>query len=327
MDGQKVSYKSSQLAGADLPTFISTWLSDNELHFSQSTHRTYQQAASQFLGYWNRFKKPALNSLLIKQYVRDLKWRHCSAAYIQRQISVLRSFCAWAVDENLLPSNPSTKIPLPKISNEYRREALTQGEAQALLGSVPVKKLSNVRDLLLMTLTLQTGARLIELHRSNVDDYVRKGKVGILYIHGKGRETQDSFLVLVKNIADLIERYLEIRGPAPSGAPLFTSERPGHRGKRLSVRGIQAIMTSYLKKAGLKRKRVVAHSLRHSAATIALENGAHLMDVKDMMRHASLSTTQKYLHLTRRIEDGAEHYVQIRPKVEVPVLLEEKVRR
>ena len=193
MDEQKVSYKSSQLAGADLSTFISTWLSDNELHFAQSIHRTYKQAASQFLSCWNRFKKPTLNSLLIKQYVRDLRWRHCSAAYIQRQLSVLRSFCAWAVDQNLLPSNPSTKIPLPTISNEYRREALTQGKAEQLLGSISLKKPSNVRDLLLISLTLQTGARLIELHRSNTDDYVRKGKVGILYIHGKGRETKDSW--------------------------------------------------------------------------------------------------------------------------------------
>jgi hypothetical protein len=52
----------------------------------------------QFLSYWNKAKKLPVAPHLFKQYVRILKWRRCSAAYIQRQLSVLRSFSAWAVD-------------------------------------------------------------------------------------------------------------------------------------------------------------------------------------------------------------------------------------
>jgi integrase len=79
----------------------------------------------------------------------------------------------------------------------------------------------------------------------------------------------------------------------------------------LSVRGIQKIITGYSKKTGVKRKRVTAYSLRHSAATLALQNGASLMAIGDMLRHKSISTKQQYEHLTRRIEDGAEHYGDI----------------
>lgn len=100
-----------------------------------------------------------------------------------------------------------------------------------------------------------------------------------------------------------------LQHPSPKDS-MFTAQKR-FKGRRLSVRGIQQIVTGYLKKAGVKRKRVTAYSLRHSAATLALQNGASLMAVRDMLRHKSISTTQRYEHLTRRIEDGAEHYIGV----------------
>lgn len=296
--------------GKDLTSWINSWLSDNELNFSQATDQSYRSAMRQVQAYYNKRKRPELTELFIKQYVRELKWRHCSAAYIQRQLSVLRSFCSWAVDHRFLRIDPTKKVPLPKLSAEYRREALTKEEAEKLLGTLHYDDLYELRDALLISLILGSGTRLIELHRANVGDFVRKEGVGLLYLQGKGREAADSFVVLVPEIADLMERYFGmLKFPTPKD-PLFTAQKR-FKGMRLSVRGIQQIITGYLKKAGVKRKRVTAYSLRHSAATLALQNGASLMAVRDMLRHKSISTTQRYEHLTRRIDDGAEHYVGI----------------
>ena len=137
----------------------------------------------------------------IKQYVRELKWRHFSAAYIQRQLSVLRSFCSWAVDQRFLRVDPVKKVPLPKLSAEYRREALTKEEAEKLLKTLRYDEFYELRDALLISLILGSGTRLIELHRANVGDFVRKQGVGLLYLQGKGREAADSFVVLVPEIA------------------------------------------------------------------------------------------------------------------------------
>lgn len=217
----KTSFKSSQLQGADLALFVDLWLSDLELQLAASSHKTYQNAMNQVLSYWNKRKKSPIDALLIKQYVRDLKWRHCSASYIQRQLSVLRSFCSWAVDQNILPSNPASKIPLPKLSNEYRREALDYNEAVLLIENIPGKDLFSLRDLLMVSLVMRAGARLIEMYRANTDGYVRKGKIGLLYLQGKGRQADDSFVILVSDMADLMERYLALREPIPPKFPLY----------------------------------------------------------------------------------------------------------
>lgn len=69
-------------------------------------------------------------------------------------------------------------------------------------------------------------------------------------------------MVLMPEIAGLVERYLTmLKNPSPK-EPMFTARKP-HIGMRLSVRGIQKIVTGYLKKVGVKRKRVTAYSLRH----------------------------------------------------------------
>ena len=182
-----------------------------------------------------RFTRLELTDLFIKQYVRELKWKHASAAYIQRQLSVLRSFCSWAVDQRFLRVDPVKKVPLPKLSAEYRREALTKEEAEKLLSTLRYDDFYELRDALLISLILGSGTRLIELHRANVGDFVRKQGVGLLYLQGKGREAADSFVVLVPEIADLMERYLRMLHPSPKD-PRFTAQKR-FQGRRLSVRG------------------------------------------------------------------------------------------
>ena len=295
-----------------LKPFVSQWLNDHEHHFAPSTERAYEHAMAQFETFRVRKGCPPLTRGLIRQYIRDLKAARKSAAYLQRQLSVLRSFGAWAVEQEYLAQDPARSVPLPKLSTEYRREALTADEAARLVGELRDVTATQMRDRLLVSLVLRTGVRLIELHRANVEDYVPKGSAGgLFYIQGKGRVATDSFVVIVPLVAKLFDRCLGLRGLTVPAAPLFVSAKPGSHGRRLSVRGIQAILTKYLERAGLKRKRLTAYSLRHTAATLALENGATVQEVQAMLRHASISTTQRYVHAARRITDGAEHAVRI----------------
>jgi site-specific recombinase XerD len=155
------------------------------------------------------------------------------------------------------------------------------------------------------------------MHLADIGDYSRRGGIGILYLLRKGRRAKDLSVVLVEDLADSVDLYLRLRGKQKATDPLFFSERPDRKGARLSVRGIRAIISSYMKKAGIDRPHVSPHSARHHAATNALLNGASLKDVQEMLGHATIATTENYIHLAKRLNDGAEHRVQIGKKADL----------
>lgn len=125
----------------------------------------------------------------------------------------------------------------------------------------------------------------------------------------------------MKDLADSIDLYLRLRGKQKAADCLFFSERPDRKGARLSVRGIRAILSSYMKKAGIDRPRVTPHSARHHAATNALLNGASLKDVQEMLGHATIATTENYIHMAKRLDDGAEHRVQVGKKADLSAVI------
>ncbi len=301
-----ISIANPMREGTDITLFINLWLSDQEIRWAKSSYQAYKYAIMRFVAYREQQKRPPLTALLIKQYIRDLNWKQCSPAYIQHQLSVLRAFFKWAIKQKWMNEDPSEDIPFPKLSHEYRRERLSKEEAAHLVATVHLDTV-DIRDRLLINLILRTGIRLIEAHRATVGDYVRKGKEGLLYIHGKGRRTTDNFAILVSDMADQLDQYLQSLGFPHAETPLFI----GYKNNPLTVRQINQIITNHLKLAGLKRKRVTGYSLRHTAASLALENGADIIAVQQMLRHKSISTTQRYLIMNRRIEHGAEHFIQI----------------
>lgn len=313
-DPDLISFRRPPIKGRDLSDAVRIWIIEKEGALAKSTLESYRKALLRFVAYWDHRKRPGLDPLFIRQYARELEqYRKLSPASVQAFLSALRSFCAWATEEGMLLNNPALPIKLPKLSREYRKDTLTNKESEDLLETVGiVKDLRGLRDFLLVSLAVRVGVREIEMHRANVGDYSRGGgEIGLLYLQRKGRKAKDRSVVLVEELADTVDLYLRLRGKQKPTDPLFYSERPDRKGARLSVRGIRAILTAYMRKAGIDRPRVSPHSMRHFSATNALQNGADLKDVQDMMGHSSIGTTENYAHLARRLDDGAEHRVHV----------------
>lgn len=103
----------------------------------------------------------------------------------------------------------------------------------------------------------------------------------------------------------LINAYLKERGETSPKASLFCSLAHNYYGKRLPSSTVSHIVKDAMRAAGYDSPRLVAHSLRHTAATTALKSGASLRETQQMLRHKNVAVTQVYHHELSEIENQA----------------------
>ena len=150
------------------------------------------------------------------------------------------------------------------------------------------------------------GLRTVEVVRANIEDLSTIGGVPVLYVQGKGRTDKKDFIKLTPEVLTAIREYLDARGEVSTLAPLFASLSHRNSGSRLTTRTISNVAKHSMIAAGFNSHRLTAHSLRHSAVTLALLNGASLQEVSHFARHSNISTTMIYSHDVDRLRSSCE---------------------
>jgi len=187
------------------------------------------------------------------------------------------------------------KLPKMKFSTRMPN-FITQNESEYLFDDktteIATKGYLYMRDFMMVALLYATGLRREELSGIKLGDL--DSKKGMVAVTGKGNKTR--VVPVGKNTLIDLDRYLAIRetftaNKQSSSDSLFLNRL----GKPLSVRSIDRRVKRFGQTKGLD---FTPHALRHSFATHLLENGADLMLIKEILGHASLSTTQKYTHVT-----------------------------
>ena len=115
---------------------------------------------------------------------------------------------------------------------------------------------------------LRTGLRTIEIIRADIEDIRQQSGEAILWIHGKGRDSKNEFVLLTHEALKPIYEYLQARGRVKEPGPLFVSLSDRNRNKRLTTRSIRRIVKEHLRDICLDSDRLTAHSLRHTFATV-----------------------------------------------------------
>ena len=209
-------------------------------------------------------------------------------------------------------------------------------------GETQMEKETALRNYAMAVLWCAVGLRSIELARAQRRHLAVEQGHHVLKVHGKGEDLAGKPVVVEPWVLTPLLAYLDCHDvawhqtdgqphpcPIRDDHPLFCWVRgPGfYRSRRdnpavtrgcrpLGVRVIQNMMRAALAEAGLltlpagqtgQLRRITPHSLRHSAATIALERGAPLHQVQAMLRHAEIQTTMLYTHNKERITHAAEH--------------------
>ena len=248
-----------------------------------------------------------IDRLAIRSFMSFLFENSASGATMARKLSTLSSFFQFLCREGHLKTNPAKTVPSPKKVNKLP-SYLSVDEIFRLLEIPKGKTFMDSRDRAILELFYSTGVRISELVGIRMDDLHLPQRM--VKVRGKGKK--ERLLPMGQKAVDALAAYIEFRGKktanlSPKPEELFLN----FRGGGISVRGVRKIVEKYIKQNHFSGK-ISPHSLRHSFATHMLDAGADLRSIQEMLGHSSLSTTQKYTHLT--IDRLAEAYDKAHPR-------------
>ncbi len=251
-----------------------------------------------------------IDRLAVRSYMVHLHGQGFTGTTMSRKLSSLSSFFKFLCREGHLQNNVVKSIPAPKKEN-YLPSFLSVDDIFRLMELPESNTWIGSRDCAILEMFYSTGMRISELVTLQMDFInLESQKVRVL---GKGKK--ERWLPLGKKAIAALSIYLSRRetlirkmkpDPLPSAVFLNT------RGNGLTSRGVRKIVGKYLDQ--LVSGRHSPHSIRHSFATHLLEGGADLRTIQEMLGHASLSTTQKYTHLT--VDRLIETYDQAHPRAQ-----------
>ena len=232
-----------------------------------------------------------IDHVAVRAYLAHLARRRMSRSSIARHLSAARSFFRFLQREGVVSKNPARGVSTPKREKHLPR-VLQPSDVVTLLEQPDESKPLGRRDLAWMELLYASGIRVSELVGIDIDDIELSQK--LVKVRGKG--AKERIVPFGKSATLAIRRWIEDRAgivASPDEEALFVN----HRGGRITSRSVRRLFDRYLRDASLQ-SGASPHTLRHSFATHLLNAGADLRAIQELLGHVSLSTTQKYTHLS-----------------------------
>lgn len=244
-----------------------------------TTKITYVSILEDFIRSIDAHVVEDLNILVIDNFIDTLSLRGYKPKTIKNKIVVIRSFIKFLYSKNLIDIRPEA-IEIPRTV-EVEANFLDEEEQFAL-----IKSARNLRDKALIMTILSSGLRASEILNLKEDDLYRRS---LIVSRGKGGKPRVTFIDPLTEKS--IREYHHKR--EVDSVFVFTNSF----GKPLSRQYLSRMISETALRAGIK-KRVSAHTLRHSFATNMLRKGARIEDVQPLMGHSNISTTRLYMHFT-----------------------------
>jgi len=294
----------------DIHQFVS-YLS-TERRYSPNTVLAYKQDLIQFQNYLlesHGFEEDWMAKDVKRDHIRgflgDLIKHGLSKKSAARKLASIRAFFHFMLKRKAIDVNPAISLRAPKIE-AHLPAFVSEIEIANALESID-RSQAGSRDRAILELFYGTGMRLSELAGLCMDQIDFNNAT--VRVMGKGRK--ERVIPVGRKVLMVIRAYLSIRStfdPKDRNA-LFLNLK----GRRISPRGIQSIVNKRLRQVSEKRK-LSPHILRHSFATHLLDHGADLRAVKELLGHASMSTTQVYTHVS--VDRLKKVYKQAHPRAE-----------
>jgi integrase/recombinase XerC len=249
-----------------------------------------------------RARERGLDVYVLRAWLGELA-RTCKASSVARKIASVRAFCRWMKRSGHAKQNPAAELASPKVRRELPTFLSADDAAQVveapradLTGAKREREVVELRDRALLELLYGAGLRVSEACGLDVTQLSLEERT--VRVMGKGRKER---VVPIGRKAELALRlWLEARAALAHPRTRFLDPRAvfvSTRGRRLGPRAAQLLVRRW-GLVGAGRADLHPHALRHTCATHMLDGGADLRAIQEMLGHSSLSTTQRYTHVS-----------------------------
>ena len=249
-----------------------------------------------------------IDNLTIRSYLGAL-YKKNKKSSIARKLASLRTFFKFLLRKDIIADDPTALVSTPR-REKHMPSFLSVDEMFALLTMPDGTTLAGIRDRAIMETLYSSGLRVSELVGMNEENL--DANLGIVKVLGKGKK--ERIVPIGKKALVAVENYLLARKERDTSPRSSSSKLPlfkNLRGGRLTARSVARIINRYIEQCGIV-KNISPHALRHSFATHMLDAGADLRAIQELLGHVSLSTTQKYTHVS--VAKLMETYDKAHPK-------------
>jgi site-specific recombinase XerD len=278
-----------------------------ERNLSTHTLKAYESDLRQFIEFWQSLgsKEQELLSVrqIIERYLVSLFYKRIDKNSIARKFSCFKSFAAFLQKHNIILN---LQLKRPRIDKKLPIY-LSIDEVVHLLDTVKDSDLptrSPIRDKAIFELLYATGVRCSELTNIKLCDIDMSAKT--VRVHGKGN--RERIVLFGSKAKEKLTEYLtkERHASQTLGEPLFLSNRK----QKITPRTVQRVIEMFRSFLKIDRQ-ITPHKLRHSFATHLLNQGVDLRVVQELLGHQSLSSTEKYTHIS--LDDLARMCDEVHP--------------
>jgi len=250
---------------------------------SSSTILAYGNDLNQFTEFLSKRQITQATSITpeqIEEFKEFLNFNKYLPKSTSRKLNSIKSFFRYLKNQNIVEANPAETIGYPTYETKPPR-ILSQMEYRALRDAVR----NDIRITAVVELLLQTGMRIGELARLELDD-IKENQIRI-----RAYESQPERLVVLNSSAKkALDKWLDFR-PKTKVKNIFITKT----GRQFLIRNIRTIINRYFRQAGIKDATV--NDLRHTFIAHQLASGASVVLIQKLVGHKRLSTTEKYLNL------------------------------
>lgn len=264
-----------------------------ERNLSPATREAYQFDLQKFKEFLIRTKgsEPALDKVVtesIKDYLHYLQsTRSYKSTTLSRVIASIRVLFEFGVMNGMLESSPAAFIHNPKLPKKLPIY-LIDSELKKLLSAPDENDVMGKRDFAILVTLGFTGMRrqeLVGMDLTSIDLERRTIKV-------MGKGSKERLIPMNEFVFAAINKYLDMRPIKGDPEAVFLNRRGG----RLTGRSIVNIVRKYVRIAGIGKEKISPHKLRHTFATLLHMNDVDILEIKSLLGHSSITSTQIYTH-------------------------------